>query len=189
MGAEHGPRGWTVEEYLQLELASPVKHEYVDGHVYAMAGGTQAHSELGVVAGALLRTLVRGGPCRAFNADLKVQVSPRVYFYPDASVSCDPRDRHPGAREIHYPSLVLEVTSPSTEDYDRGEKFDQYCTSASLREYVLVDHGRVAVEVRTRGDDGVWSARHYGSGEIVELHSLAATVAADAVYEDVTLEG
>ena len=90
------PRGWTVDEYLRLELESPVKHEYVDGHVYAMAGGTQAHSELGVVAVALLRTLVRGGPCRAFNSDLKVHVSPRIYFYPDASVSCDPRDRHTG---------------------------------------------------------------------------------------------
>jgi Uma2 family endonuclease len=131
MVAEHVPRGWTVDEYLRLELESPVKQECVDGHVYAMASGTQAHSELGVVAVALLRTLVRGGPCRAFNSDLKVHVSPRIYFYPDASVSCDPRDRHPDAREIQYPTLVLEVTSPSTADYDRGAKFDQYSTSAS----------------------------------------------------------
>jgi Uma2 family endonuclease len=183
------PRGWTVDEYLRLELESPVKHEYVDGHVYAMAGGTQALSELGVVAVTLLRTSMRAGPCRAFNSDLKVQVSPRIYFYPDASVSCDPRDRHPDAREIQYPMLVLEVTSPSTADYDRGEKFDQYCTGASLREYVLVDHRRVAVDVCTRGDGGAWSARHHGSGETVELHSLAAAVAADAFYEDMTLEG
>jgi Uma2 family endonuclease len=189
MLAVHVPRGWTVEEYLRLERESPVKDEYVDGHVYAIAGGTQAHSELGAAAVALLRSMVRGGPCRAFNSDLKVQVSPHIYSYPDASVSCDPRDRHPDARDIQYPTLVLEVTSLSTADYDREEKFDQYCTSASLREYVLVDHRRVAVEVRTRGDDGMWHARHCGSGEIVELHSLAATVAADAFYEDVTLEG
>jgi Uma2 family endonuclease len=188
MLAADAPRGWTVEEYLRLEQESAVKHEYVDGHVYAMAGGTQAHSELGVVAVALLRSLVRGGPGRAFNSDLKVNVSPRVYFYPGASVSCDPRDRQPRAREIWHPTLVVEVLSPSTADYDRGEKYDLYCTSDSLREYVLVDSRQVAVEVRTKGQDGAWMAQAYGPADTVELYSLSATVPVSAFYEDVELE-
>lgn len=189
MVADHVPGGWTVEEYLRLEQESAVKHEYVDGHVYAMAGGTQAHSELGVVAVALLRSLARGGPCRAFNSDLKVNVSPHIYFYPDASVSCDPRDRQPRAREIWHPTLVVEVLSPSTAVYDRGEKFDLYRTSESLREYVLVDFRRVAVEVRSKGEDGTWTTQSSGPGESVELRSLAATISAEAFYEDVELEG
>lgn len=188
MVADYAPRGWTVEEYLHLEQESPVKHEYVGGHVYAMAGGTQAHSELGVIVAALLRSLVRGTDCRAFNSDLRVNVSPHIYFYPDASVSCDPLDRRPGAREIRHPTLVVEVLSPSTADYDRGEKFDLYRTGESLREYLLVDSRRIAIEVRTRSQDGTWTTHTYGPGETVQVSSLDATVSVDAFYEDVALE-
>jgi Uma2 family endonuclease len=188
MAAEYTPSGWLVDEYLALELHSPVKHEYVRGHVYAMAGGTQAHSQLGGVAVALLRRLTHGGPCRVFNSDIMVRINADIYFYPDASVSCDARDRDPAGHELAYALLVLEVASPSTATYDRTEKFDNFRLCESLREYILVDYRALAVEVRSRGDDGVWRTRAYGPGDSVELPALNAAVPTEAFYEDVELE-
>ncbi len=187
MVAHSLPSGWTTEDYLAFEEHSAVRHEFVHGHVYAMSGGTQVHSQLGGVAVALLRGLARGGPCRVFTSDMKVRVSPEVYVYPDASVSCDPRDRQPRAQEIRHAILVVEVLSPSTMDYDRGDKFDLYRANEDLRDYVLVDCRRISVEVRARASGGSWSSRVYGPGEVVELASLDTVAPVDAFYEDVDL--
>src|SRR5262249_15776964 len=136
----------------------------------------------------LLRNLVRGSSGRAFNSDLKANVTTSIYFYPDASVSCDPRDRQPRSREIWHPLLVLEVLSPSTADYDQGEKFDLYCASDSLGEYVLIHSQQISVEVRSRDQDGTWTTRTYSASQNVDLHSLAAVIPIETFYEDVELD-
>ncbi len=143
MVAHSLPSGWTTEDYLAFEEHSAVRHEFVHGHVYAMSGGTQVHSQLGGVALALLRSLARGGPCRVFTSDMKVRVSPEVYVYPDASVSCGPRDRQPRAQEIRCPILVVEVLCPSTMDYDLGDKFDLYRAGEDLRHCSQVKENRL----------------------------------------------
>ena len=84
---------WSVKDYFELESFSPVRHEFIDGYVYAMAGGSTAHGLISANVIALLRPLLRGGPCRVFSSDVKVQVSSSRYVYPDASISCDGRDR------------------------------------------------------------------------------------------------
>lgn len=117
---------WTVEEYLNLERHSNVKHEYHQGHVYAMAGGTQEHSLIAVNVCTLLRAAVRGSICRAFNSDIKIRQTLEDYVYADAVVTCDRRDNVPGQDWIDYPTLVVEVVSPSTERHDRSDKFDGY---------------------------------------------------------------
>jgi Putative restriction endonuclease len=103
---------WTVDQYLVLERYSTVKHEYHGGYVYALAGGSQAHSQIAGNIYALLRTGVRGSGCRALNPAIKIRQSPDDYVYSDAVVTCDPRDDVPGQDWIDYPTLVVEVLSP-----------------------------------------------------------------------------
>jgi Uma2 family endonuclease len=176
---------WTVEQYLELERAGSTRHEYVDGVVYALAGGTQAHSVIAINVAALLRAAVRGGPCRVFSADMKVRVAERRFLYPDASVGCDPADRRDADDWLGAPRLVVEVLSESTAAYDRGDKFDLYRGNPALADYVLIETARRAVEVRSRQPDGSWVARVFGPGERAMLPGLAIALDVAAVYEDV----
>lgn len=128
MVAERTGRRWTVEEYLWLEQNSLVKHEYVDGTVYALAGGTRGHSRIVTDAGALLNLALFDGPCRCrvFNSDIKVRIGERIFRYADLAVACDPRDDGYDEEEedyISYPALILETLSTSTKREDRSAKF------------------------------------------------------------------
>jgi Uma2 family endonuclease len=178
-----GPH-WTVEQYLALERRSPVKHEYHGGYAYAMAGGSQAHSQIAVNIVTLLRTGVRGSACRVLNADIKIRQTPADFVYPDAVVTCDPRDDVPTREWIAYPTLVVEVLSKSTAKHDRGDKFEGYKAIPSFREYVLVEYRRREVTVWRRDEAGTWSATTYGPGEDVVLESLALVLPMDLIYED-----
>ncbi len=175
---------WTVEQYLDLERYSNVKHEYHGGYVYAMAGGSQAHSTIGVNVCALLRSCVRGSGCRALNSEINIRQTAGDYVYADAVVTCDPRDRAPGQDWIDFPTLIVEVLSPSTERYDRGGKFEAYKSAETFEEYVLVDYRRREVEVRRREAAGTWSATTYRPGDDIRLDSMGLTLPMDAIYED-----
>lgn len=186
----HTPR-WRVQDYLELERFSPVKHEYVEGYVYAMAGGTRADSVISTNILALLRDRARGGPCRVYNSDMKVRLTDAVYVYPDASVSCDARDAmNDEADHIAHPTLIVEVLSDSTADYDRGDKFELYRRNPAIQEYVLVDPHQAAVEVYRRvmaaDAQSQWRSQRFGAGEDVAMHSLGFTLPLALVYEDVT---
>lgn len=188
MVAHPTPPSMPVEEYLELEENSAVKHEYIDGHVYAMAGGTVDHGDIAVNVVAALRPLLRGGPCRVRNSDVKVRLGPRRFVYPDVSVSCDERDQANGrARFVSHPRLVIEVLSPTTADYDRSDKFEMYRAVAALEEYVLISADRQAVEVRTRQANGTWQRPTFGPDEDVVLSTIAVTVPIAVVYEDIDL--
>ena len=175
---------WTVEQYLVLERYSTVKHEYHGGYVYALGGGSQAHSQIAGNTLTLLRTGVRGSGCRALNPDIKIRQSPDDYVYADAVVTGDPRDDVPGQDWIDYPTLVVEVLSPSTERYDRAGKFEGYKNSPTFREYVLVEYRRREVEVWRRDDAGTWNLTTYGPGDDVALESVPLTLPMDLIYED-----
>ena len=178
----------SVEEYLELEENSTVKHEYIDGHVYAMAGGTIDHGIIAVNAVSLLRPHLRGGPCRIYNSDVKVRLAPRRYVYPDASVGCDPRDRVDGrAKFISYPRLVLEVLSPSTATYDRGDKFAMYRAVSTFEEYVLIDAEQMAIEVWRRQASGDWTEQAFGPHDTVVFATIDFHAPVAAFYEDVAL--
>jgi Uma2 family endonuclease len=180
---------WTVAQYFEMERTNEVRHEYIDGAVYALAGGTRAHGVLAANLISLLVVAVRGGPCRVYSSDMKVRVAPTRYVYPDLSVSCDPVDRGDDAAEwLGAPRLVAEVLSPSTVAYDRGDKFGFYRQVASLREYVLVETTRRLVEVRSRGEDGLWTTRQYAPGEVAELPGLGVRLAVDEIYATVDLD-
>ena len=175
------------QEYLHGELASEIRHEYVDGEVYAMAGAGEAHNLIAGNIFAKLRDFARGGPCRVFISDMKLHVQPwKAYYYPDIMVTCDPSDSHSHFKE--RPSLVVEVLSPSTESTDRREKMLSYRTLPSLREYVLVATDKRQVDLYRRDEHDEWQLAAVSQDEPLLLESVGASLTLDEIYEDVRLD-
>ncbi|HKO57270.1 MAG TPA: Uma2 family endonuclease [Thermoanaerobaculia bacterium] len=161
---------YAYAEYVALEASSNVKHEFLDGQIYAMAGGTPEHAALAAAVIGLLFAQMRGGPCRAYDADLRVRTLSGLATYPDVTVICGPSERDAvDPQAVTNPALIVEVLSRSTEEYDAGDKFEHYKTVASLRQYVLISHRVPAVEIRTREEDGGWSTAIFGEGETAKL--------------------
>jgi Uma2 family endonuclease len=175
MSAAH-PVFYSFAEYLRLEEVSTVKHEYLGGQIYAMAGGTPEHTALAAAVIVRLGRALDGGPCRVYTSDLKIRVRETgLCTYPDVSVVCGPREVDPeSADAVTNPTLLVEVTSKSTEEYDRGEKFDHYRRIPSLREYVVASHRAPEIEVHRREPDGRWTRRVARAGERLELVSACA---------------
>lgn len=174
-------------EYLAFERASPGKHEYVDGEVVAMSGGTGEHAAIAANLIRELGNMVFGRGCRVHTSDMRIKI-PEVprYVYPDASVVCTRPEYTDDTRDtLTNPQVVVEVLSASTEAYDRGEKFASYQTLTSLTCYVLASQTKARLEVFTRRDDGGWLLRSYGPGEHAELAPLGGSIEVDRVYTDV----
>jgi Uma2 family endonuclease len=177
----------TLDQWRELERTSPdSKHEYLDGQVSAMSGGSLAHGSIGSNTVRTLQDALRaaGQPCYTYNSDVAVRLSARRYTYPDASVTCDERDRPtPDKTEIQAPRLIVEVLSDSTEAYDRGRKFAYYRGCPTVEEYVLVASKYQAVEVYRRTPQS-WTYDAYGPSEEIELSSLAIRVSVAALYRE-----
>jgi Uma2 family endonuclease len=173
---------YSYAEYLALEGSSNVKHEFLDGQIYAMAGGTPEHAALAAAAIGLLFGMLRGSPCRAYDADLRVRTPSGLATYPDVTVVCGPSERHPeDAQAVTNPTLIVEVLSRSTEEYDRGDKFEHYKSLKSLQQYVLVSHARRHVDVWTR-DGGTRVSRSVPDGETAVLASIRAQLDVGELY-------
>ncbi|MBW4466213.1 MAG: Uma2 family endonuclease [Pegethrix bostrychoides GSE-TBD4-15B] len=179
----------TPDEYLQLESNSPIKHEYIDGQVYAMAGASDAHVTVTGNLFALLRSHVRGSGCRVYIADMKARIeSLNRFYYPDILVTCDPRDQATSTYKQH-PTLIVEVLSDSTEAFDRGDKFFDYMKLDSLQEYVLINTRRQQIECFRRNAEGQWILQLYrAEQQQFQLQSIQFEATLAAVYEDVALE-
>ncbi len=182
---------YTLDEYLAIEGLSVEKHEYHDGSIVAMAGGTIQHSLLASNAGAELRRSLRGASCRVFNADLQVALSRTRYVYPDATVVCGAATtfpEHPQA--VSNPVLIVEVLSDSTEKYDRGEKFRLYRQIPAFQEYVLITQHIPSVEVYFRLEDSVWRMSTYeGLDRTIRLDSIDVSLSMRELYLDADLDG
>ena len=179
----------SVDEYLQLEAQSPLKHEYIDGKAYAMAGASDAHVTIAGNLFALLRSHVRGSSCRVYIADMKARLEARNrFYYPDVMVTCDPRDPETSDYK-RFPKLIVEVLSDSTEAFDRGDKFADYQTLDSLEEYVLINTRQQRVECFRRNPAGLWVLQYYTpETKTFHLQSVEFSDTLAALYEDVTLE-
>jgi Uma2 family endonuclease len=173
-------------DYVELEEFSKVRHEYLDGMAWAMAGGSPQHARIAANIASALVTQLANRRCAVFSSDLRVRVSATgLATYPDISVVCgqlelDPED--PRRHTVTNPSVVIEVLSPSTEEYDRGEKLTHYQQLASLREVVLVATGEQRVDVWRRTPDG-WRSERFERGD-VELSSIQCRLSMSAVYAD-----
>ncbi len=179
----------TPEEYLKLEEKSDVKHEYIDGYAYAMAGAIDAHVTIAGNLFTLLRSHLRGSGCRVYIADMKARIeSINRYFYPDVMVTCDRRDRET-PKYKQFPCLIVEVLSDSTEAFDRGDKFADYQQFESLREYVLINVKRQRVECFRRNSEGLWVLQSYtAESGTFQLQSIEFEGTMEALYEDVEFE-
>lgn len=186
MAVEHSAHRdrMSIEEYLALVEQDPEHaYEYLDGRVYMMTGGTPDHAIIGSNVNGLLQAFLRGRRCIVYNSDVYLQLSERYRVCPDVTVSCDPRDR--GAREvIRYPSLVVEVLSPTTEARDRGQKSLQYRSCPSIQEYVLISSEIPLVEVFRREKQGFWSLYTLAIDDTIELTSLDLRFPVADIYQN-----
>lgn len=153
-------RRYTLAEYFELERTSAEKHEYVDGEILMMAGGSENHSLIITNTIRSIGNRLQGKPCRVYESNLRIRI-PRtpLYVYPDISIICGPTQRDPDdhtGNSVTNPRLVIEVLSPSTEGYDRGRKFERYMKLESLEEYVLVSQETARVESFWRREGGSW---------------------------------
>jgi Uma2 family endonuclease len=177
----------SAEDYLEGERISPIKHEYIRGEIYAMAGASKAH---GIIAGnlfSLLRNHLRGSGCTTYMADIKVRIeTANIYYYPDITVSCDERDSVSLNEDfISYPRLIVEVLSPTTAAFDRGDKFADYRTLETLEEYVLINQDRIQVECFRRNSERLWVLHPYTRGSEIHLATVDFRCEIEALYEDV----
>jgi len=165
----------TPDQYLEMEEKSEIKHEYIDGYVYAMAGANDPHVTIASNTFMMIRNHLRGSGCRVYISDMKARIdSLNRFYYPDVMVTCDPRDTQ-SQNQKRYPKLIIEVLSKSTEAFDRGDKFADYQQLESLEEYVLVNTKRQRLDCFRRNKEGLWVLKSY-SGEQDKLQLTASTL-------------
>ncbi|NJN73625.1 MAG: Uma2 family endonuclease [Limnothrix sp. RL_2_0] len=179
----------TPEEYLELEKTSEIRHAYIDGEIYAMASGTQTHNILCLNLAVLLRRYLKDSICQTFMADMKVQLQDqRKFFYPDLIVSCD-GNKNFNLNCANSPTVIFEVLSPSTEGFDRGDKFKFYRSLPSLEEYILVSSNQYSVDCFRRSENDFWVLQSYqGLDAMLHLKSLNIEVSLTDIYETIVFE-
>lgn len=177
----------TPEEYFAWEETQLEKYEYIDGEVYAMGGGSKNHSLIAVKLTTLLFNHLEGSGCETGNSDLRVNIAEtHNYTYPDASVTCDERDKNT-SQYITYPCLIVEVLSKSTEAYDRGSKFRIYRQNPALIDYLLVSSTQIAMDLYHKNDAGEWIIVNYQEGDTIELKSINLSFPIEQVYRGLNL--
>ena len=178
-------RRYSLEDYLSVEEMSAVRHEFLNGEIFAMAGGTPEHAALSAAVVVLLGSRLAGRRCRPYSADLRIRVlATGLATYADAAVICGEPVRDPGSpTHVTNPSVIVEVLSPSTAAYDRGEKREHYQQISSLREYLLIAQDRREIEIWARHADDGWQRSVRGPGERFELPSLGVQLTVDELYD------
>lgn len=176
----------TVEEYLALEETSTVRHEYIDGHIYALAGVTNRHDDIVVNVITSFRQASRGTTCRVRSGEVQLRVTSTRYYYPDVQIVCHPVD--PNHRSVTDPCVIVEVLSPSAEQVDQREKLFAYKSIESLRAYYIVHQDRMTVENHWRDEDGIWwHGTLHGEGTL-HVPCLNVDLPLADIYEGVTFD-
>lgn len=181
------PKLVSVADYLAGEEDATVRHEYVGGMIYAMAGAKNVHNRIASNCLIALGAALRGKPCDAFNSDTKVRLQSATqtrFYYPDASVVCAPNP--PDDTFQDRPAVVVEVVSESTRRIDEGEKREAYLTIPSLSAYLLVEQDRPVVCVYRRGDQGFAREVYQGLDAVIPLGEIDASLALSELYDGVT---
>ncbi|AFY44902.1 Uma2 family endonuclease [Nostoc sp. PCC 7107] len=178
----------TPEEYFTWEEQQLEKHELINGQVYAMSGGSKNHSLLAARFITLCTNHLEESGCDTATSDLRVNiVGTNNYTYPDASVTCDVRDKTT-TQHITYPCLIVEVLSTSTEAYDRGSKFRMYRQNPALIDYLLVSSTSIEIDLYHKNNAGDWLIINYKAGDTIELKSINLNFPIEQVYRGLTLE-
>ena len=192
MSLPHAMPVFTSSEYLSLERQSEIRHEYLDGFVYAMAGESPAHSPICFNLSVVIGTQLRGTSCRGFSPNMKVRAGEAgLYSYPDLAVACgEPAFEDKHGDVLLNPTVVFEVLSRSTEAYDRGEKFERYKKVETLRDYVLVSQDQPRIERFSLQPDGTWSKSEVsGLDSTLALDTINCRIPLAEVYERIAFSG
>jgi len=178
---------YTFAEYVQLEETSRNRHEYLNGKIFAMTGGSVEHSLLASNMIHELRKALGKRSCLVFGADLRIRIKETgLATYPDASVVCGPLARDPeNEHTVTNPLVIVEVLSPSTASYDRLQKFGHYRRIPALRDYLRISQDEMHVEHCIRNDDGTWTVRDVLAGEDITLASLGVKLSINEIYRNV----
>jgi Uma2 family endonuclease len=176
---------YTVEEYLKLDCESTdARYEYYDGTIRMMSGGSSPHGLISMNVGTALNIALGDSPCGVLGSEIYLQLNATRYAHPDVTVSCDAEDLQ--GNMVHFPVIIFEVLSPTTESFDRGRKALYYRAIPSLREYVLIEQDQISVEVQRRHNDtNLWAIDNYGEGDTITLASLGISLAVNDFYRKV----
>lgn len=175
----------SAQDFLNWDETQTIRHEFVDGEVFAMAGAEDWHVMVTGNIYMALRQHLAGTPCRTLMIDTKLHVArANSYFYPDVLVTCDAAD-HASRLIKSNPKLVVEVLSPSTAAYDRGDKFAHYRLIDALQEYVVVDIDSRRTDIHRKGADGLWVLHPFEAGQAVHLSSVALDISAEQLFAEV----
>lgn len=183
---------YTIAEYLKMEKASDVKHEYFRGEIFAMAGAGNRHNVLFKNMFGQLYMNLMGKPCQPYGSDMRIHIPENTLFtYPDISVICGDFIASPEDEETFIlPAVLIEILSPSTKNYDRGEKFKLYRDIPSLKEYILVDSESVNIEVFRLNAGGHWELEEYKTlAENLTINAIAVSITIRDIYNGTHLPG
>ncbi|MEI9809076.1 MAG: Uma2 family endonuclease [Bacteroidota bacterium] len=184
--AAYGKKYFSMEEYLEFESASDEKHEYYRGGVFAMSGAKMTHNIISVNILSTLKQKLKGKSCRPFNSDQRIHIPQNTLFtYPDISIVYgEIKTKNDDEWNIINPTVIIEVLSPSTKSYDKGEKFTLYRDIVTLKEYILVDSENIRVEAFRLNNTGHWELEEYKTiGDMLEIKAVNVTVPVHEVYE------
>jgi Uma2 family endonuclease len=177
----------TPEEYFIWEEKQLEKHEYIDGELYAMSGGSVNHGRIAIKFITMFDTHLENSGCIIGNSDIKINIlNTNNYTYPDVSVTCDDRDKNT-PNYFTYPCLIIEVLSASTEAYDRGGKFRIYRNNPVLKDYLLVSSTSIEMDLYHQKNNGEWVIINYKEGDIIALKSINFSFAIEQVYRGLIL--
>lgn len=187
--ASHPITKVSAEEYLAIDRAAECRSEFLDGEIIAMSGGSLRHSRLQINLAVVVEAALRGSSCQSFSADLRVRVSPRMYAYPDLTVVCGEPVLADERQDILLnPRVIIEVLSPSTENYDRGIKFRRYWGIESLTDYILVAQDQILIEQYSRQDAHTWTLRDYDTAaDTLRIESIGISLPLAAIYDRIEL--
>ena len=177
----------TPEEYFIWEEKQLEKHEYIDGELYAMSGGSVNHGRIAIKFITMFDTHLENSGCIIGNSDIKINIlKTNNYTYPDVSVTCDDRDKNT-PNYFTYPCLIIEVLSASTEAYDRGGKFRMYRNNSVLKDYLLVSSTSIEMDLYHQKNNGEWVIINYKEGDTIALKSINFSFAIEQVYRGLIL--
>ena len=172
------------QAYLDGELLSDIRHEYIEGEVYAMVGAHKYHNQIVMTVSNVFYNHLLGKPCQPYASDMKVKID-RKYFYPDVMVDCSQVDAD---YYIEQPSIIVEVLSKSTRQHDKTVKRLAYFQIASLKEYVLIEQDFVEIEFWSRDENNYWQQSVYYLGDDITFHSIGLSVSVEDIYRQVKNE-
>ena len=187
----YGKQKFSIEDYLETENTSIEKHEYYKGEIFAMSGAKMPHNAISKNLSGSLYVKLRGKKCQPYGSDVRIHIESNTLFtYPDISIICgDAVTRNNDDYNVLNPTVIIEILSPSTKNYDRGEKFKLYRDIPTLKEYILVDSESIHIEVFRLNENNHWELEEYNSIEnLLHIKAINENILISEIYEGVKLE-